>query len=616
MRRLRLLPACVFLAMLSGLTDIQPDAASATESLTAKDASALDGTSPDQYVSAHQLQMEQYASQPDGIYTHVVHPRRSRALTHTVYGWYPWWMGSAYQNLEWDLISHLSFFSMEADSTGAITNDHSWPQNWSGLITTAQNAGVPITLTCTLFSSSAINTLIGNSGYRSNLITNLINECIAGGAIGVNIDFEGSSLNAANLVIFMTELRTALNAAIPGAHLSMATPAVDWSGCFDYDALAAQCDTLIAMCYDYHWSAGGPGPVSPLTAGSVWSQWCVTWTINDYITYLTPRSKLSVGVPYYGYDWVITGDPSQYPAADGAGDADARLYNYIRSSHGGYTKRWDTHSQTPWYYYTSGSDPRQVWYDDEVSLGLKYDTVLDEALQGIGIWALGYDNGYSELWDVIESHFSVAVTPTATPTPTHTPTPTWTPTATPFTLIVDNSDPGCTTTGSHWIVGTYGEIYGPDKLYSSTGTGDGAATYTAPIPAGYYSVTAWVNNAGYATAAEYRVTHAGGTDTLYRSQYNAGGQWCIDLGTYLFDGTGTVAVSDDASTGIVVADAIRWEYAGSADPTPTPTPTSGQPVPAGGPAGIALILLVFGGLLLRPKQRHFQPFHLTQHIDK
>ncbi|HPQ42360.1 MAG TPA: glycosyl hydrolase family 18 protein, partial [bacterium] len=381
--------------------------------------------------SIHQKQLEQYADFPVGNYTHSIQPKRSRALTHTVYGWYPYWMGDAYLNLDWDLISHISFFSMEANSSGQITNDHYWPQNWSGLIATAQNAGITLTLTCTLFSSSAINTLIGNATYRSNLITNLIAECQAGNAQGVNIDFEGSGLNAANLVTFMTELRTAFDAAIPGAHISMASPAVDWTGCFDYDALAAQCDTLIPMCYDYHWSAGSPGPVSPLTAGTVWSQWCVEWTVNDYMAYGAPADKISIGVPYYGYDWVVAGDPSTYPVPDGAGDADPRLYKYIRNSHGGYTKYWDSHSQTPWYYYWSGSTPRQVWFDDAVSLGLKYDLVLDENLLGIGIWALGYDDGYTELWDAIETHFTIAITPTPAPTntpaPTHTPVPTNTP---------------------------------------------------------------------------------------------------------------------------------------------------------------------------------------------
>ncbi|MBN1296944.1 hypothetical protein JXA80_09195 [bacterium] len=532
----------------------------------------------DEPLSIHRLQLEQYADFPVENHTRTVQPARSRTLTHTVYGWYPYWMGSAYLNLDWDLISHLSFFSIEADAMGQITNDHSWPQNWSGLITTAQNAGVTLTLTCTLFGSSAINTLIGSSTYRSTLIANLIAECQAGGAQGVNIDFEGSNLNALNLVTFMTELRTAFDAAIPDAHISMATPAVDWTGCFDYDMLAAQCDTLIPMCYDYHWSGGSPGPVSPLTAGTIWSQWCIEWTVADYRTYGAPDTKITIGVPYYGFDWRVDGDPSTYPVPDGTGDAEARVYKTIRNSHGGYTKHWDIHSQTPWYYYWSGSDPQQVWYDDEVSLGLKYDFVLDENLPGIGIWALGYDDGYMELWDAIAAHFSVAVTPTPTPTtppvPTNTPAPTDTPVPTltstptaeptPWAVIVDNQDPGCSTTGGHWVVGTYGAVYGPDKVYSSTGTGMGAATFATVVPSGAYHITAWVNDAGYASAAQYMITHAGGTDIVVRSQANQGGAWCIDLGVFTCNGDVSVAVSDDASTGIVVADAVRWELTGNA----------------------------------------------------
>jgi len=460
--------------------------------------------------SIHQRQLEQFANVPVGHYTQIARPERTRLLTHTVYGWYPYWMGDTYLNLDWDLISHISFFSMEATATGQITNDHSWPQNWSGLIATAQNAGVTITLTCTLFNSGDINTLIGSGTYRTNLITHLIAECQAGGAQGVNIDFEGSNLNAGNLVTFMTELRAAFDAAIPGAHISMASPAVDWTGSFDYDALAAQCDTLIPMCYDYHWSGGSPGPVSPLTAGTVWSQWCVEWTVNDYMAYGAPAGKISIGVPYYGYDWVVDGDPSTYPVPDGVGDADPRIYSYIQNSHGGYTKYWDSHSQTPWYYYWSGGSPRQVWYDDAVSLGLKYGMVLDESLNGIGIWALGYDDGYTDLWDVIETHFTASVTPTPTPTytaaPTHTPAPTYTPVPTdtpiisptptatpeptPVMAIVDNQDPGCSTTGGHWVTGTYGATYGPDKLYSSEGTGSGAATFETALPMGEYRITA------------------------------------------------------------------------------------------------------------------------------
>ncbi|MBN2056929.1 N-acetylmuramoyl-L-alanine amidase, partial [bacterium] len=75
-----------------------------------------------------------------------------------------------------------------------------------------------------------------------------------------------------------------------------------------------------------------------------------------------------------------------------------------------------------------------------------------------------------------------------TPVPP-TNTPTATPTSSAGDVIVDNSDAGCTFTGSAWLTGTWGDIYGADKRYSETGTGSGSATWTASLPsAGTYEV--------------------------------------------------------------------------------------------------------------------------------
>ena len=49
---------------------------------------------------------------------------------------------------------------------------------------------------------------------------------------------------------------------------------------------------------------------------------------------------------------------------------------------------------------------KEVWYDDDFTLGKKFDYAISKDLRGIGVWALGYDNGYSELWDVIDDRFA------------------------------------------------------------------------------------------------------------------------------------------------------------------------------------------------------------------
>ncbi|MBN2053842.1 hypothetical protein JW905_02895 [bacterium] len=420
--------------------------------------------------SVHQDHLREFGNgSPGGFCHHVVTGGMPSRTARLVYGWYPYWQGSSYERFRWSCLSHVSFFGLDMDATGAITNYHGWPGSWTGLIDSAAAHNVKMTVTVMLFDSSDINDLINSQANRNRAVNGLVDAMMAGGAQGINIDFEGSNLHPQNLVLFTQELKTAMDAVMPGSHLSMATPSVDWTGCWDYDQLAAACDALIPMCYGYHWGGGPPGPVSPLTAGGIWSHWCVTETIADYLDpdHGIPPSRLAPGFPYYGIDWEVTGDPAQVPASGYTGNSGSHSYTYIRYNHDSYRKYWDTHSQGPWYHYSD----QQVWYDDENSLALKYNLVLDLDLAGIGIWALGYDDGWQELWDLLETYFvNPDVTPTSVPTRIPTTTPALSPTphgtasyelrlsqdmfqaGDPFRLEREAFNPGPTRVVQEWLV--------------------------------------------------------------------------------------------------------------------------------------------------------------------
>jgi hypothetical protein len=49
----------------------------------------------------------------------------------------------------------------------------------------------------------------------------------------------------------------------------------------------------------------------------------------------------------------------------------------------------------------SGAIVHQLWYEDEMSVALKYRLVREKKVQGVMIWALGYDRGRAELWNAI-----------------------------------------------------------------------------------------------------------------------------------------------------------------------------------------------------------------------
>ena len=325
-----------------------------------------------------------------------------------VFGYHPYWQGTKWQSYNYDLLTTIAYFSAETNSTGDLTNLHGWPA--TDLINKAHANGVEVVLTVTLFDKSDIETLLSHNSYRDRLIKNLLYEVVRAGADGVNIDFESfPATQKSNLVSFVKDLRTALRDSIPKAQVTLATPAVDWSNAWDFNALANESDGLFIMGYDYHWKGSTTtGPVAPLSGGS----YNITNTINTYLSVTNNNyDKLILGNPYYGYEWPSS---SGDKGANTTGNGTAAIFSVAESKALSYGKLLDSVSQTPWYKY---QNPTwfQTWYDDSLSLSKKYDFAISKKLGGVGIWALGYDDGYDELWNALSEKMGAKSAP-STPT--------------------------------------------------------------------------------------------------------------------------------------------------------------------------------------------------------
>lgn len=373
----------------------------------------------DPHVSIHRFELQQWKAAeargwipPEDRSTGRLVPRLPRLASpvREVHGYHPYWLGASYLTYDWSLLTSVAFFALELNGQGSIANAHGWP--WTGLVTTAHENGVRVLVTAVLHSSSELDALLGSALNRQAAITSLVTAVTSGAADGVDVDFEGvPGSRKQALVVFLGDLHAALLAAVPGAYLSIATPAIDWSNAFDYDALAARCDHLMVMAYDYHWSGSATtGPVAPLAC---WGTYNVGWTIADYITWGTPRDKILLGVPYYGYRW---------PSASGSAGAqttatgDAFAYSTIVQEAEAHGRLWDAASSTPWYREQLTAW-RQGWYEDSASLAAKYARVRSEELAGVGIWALGYDGTRPELWAALRDAFGPRTSSTGDRTP-------------------------------------------------------------------------------------------------------------------------------------------------------------------------------------------------------
>ncbi len=351
--------------------------------------------------SVHQLEWERYRllkTAPSFVKPSIPLRTREPVLSREVFGYYPYWVGG-YTDLRWDLLSTVAYFSADVSADGTLGDLHGWPP--VDLISTAHVHGVRVVLVATCFSSSSISTLLSSPAYRTALVNNLLGQVESAGADGVNIDFEGvSGSQKQNLSVFFWELADSFHTRIPGSHVTMATPAVDWQNAFDYSELALAGEGLMVMGYDYHWSGSGTtGPVAPLEG---WGTYNVTWTVEDYLYWTGyQRDKIILGVPYYGYEWPCAG-PEPGSVTTGTGIAKTfRVAEPLAQSVG---KLWDTASSTPWYRFEV-SPWRQGWYDDWQSAEAKYDLVNAEDLAGSGIWALRYDSDRVEMWNALERYY-------------------------------------------------------------------------------------------------------------------------------------------------------------------------------------------------------------------
>ena len=323
-------------------------------------------------------------------------------LNKMVFGWFPYWQGSTYLNFEWDKLSDLSYFAYDVDaSTGNATSTHNW--STAAVVDTALAHGVRVNLCATLFSDHS--TFFGSSSAQQTLIDNLITLVQNRNANGVNIDFEGvPSSQSTNLSNFMTNLCNQMHSQIPGSQVSLCLYAVDWGNVFDFSVLDQYVDYYTIMGYDYYYGGSSTaGPTSQLYTMASFD-YNLSNTITSYINRGASRSKLILGLPYYGFRWQT--QSSSVPSSTTSSGSAVTITTVKNNSSGNYNNpAIEPNSLSKYYVYNDGNW-NQCWVDDEETMKYKYQLVLQQDIAGIGIWALGYDDGYTEMWDLLEQYFT------------------------------------------------------------------------------------------------------------------------------------------------------------------------------------------------------------------
>lgn len=328
-------------------------------------------------------------------------------LKKKVYGWHPYWSGTVYTAYDWSMISDFCYFDYSVSPTTGQNTNTSFAWSSSAAVTAAKANGKKIHFCVTLFASHA--TFWATPAAQTTLINNIVSLLNSRGGNGVNVDFEGmGSSDKIPFKNFMMNLKSALVAANPNYELSVALYAVDWSGSFDIPNLNSVVNDFIIMGYDYYYSGSTTaGPESPLYNFQTSYNYTVAKSITYYLKQGVTPSKLLLGLPYYGREWSTAA--ALAPAATTGSFTSTRTYAYVKGNPATYTsaaKKWEPNCFNPYYSFMVSGQQRQCWIDDVYSMGRKFDLVKQRGIGGIGIWALGYDNGYNDYWQLIKDKFS------------------------------------------------------------------------------------------------------------------------------------------------------------------------------------------------------------------
>ncbi len=328
-------------------------------------------------------------------------------LNKKVFGWHPYWNGTTYTNYQWSLLSDLCYFDYSVSSSTGNNTNGSFAWNTASVVTVAQANGTKVHICATMFSGHS--TFWASVTAQNTFINNIISLLNTRQGNGVNIDFEGmGASDKVPFTNFITNLNTALNTANPNYQLSVCVYAVDWSGVFDIPNLNNQVNFYTLMGYDYYYGGSAQaGPTAPLYNFQPGYNYTLPKSISVYLKQGMPQNKLVLGLPYYGREWEVVGNT--VPANTTGLFNASRTLAYINNTPVTYTnanKYWEGNCYSPYYKYISAGNNRQCFIDDVYSLGRKYDMVNQRGLAGIGIWAIGYDDGMSAYWTLIQNKFS------------------------------------------------------------------------------------------------------------------------------------------------------------------------------------------------------------------
>ena len=325
---------------------------------------------------------------------------------------------SSYLFTNKDLMKEVMPFWFSLKSPTVIRDDYvsgnpSWPM--ADTVCLMRRAGLQIIPTMTDGTAKLVlSQYLSNAATRTTIVSTIVDLVVKNNFDGIDLDYEGFafvdgntswSKTAPRWVALVKELSVALHAK--NKLLSVSTPYLydpkeKQKGYFVYAwaDIASSIDRLRIMTYDY--SVAKPGPMGPLS----WTEKTIQYAIS-----IMSASKVYVGLPGYGRDWITSVNgkcpTSAPPGLIGGAKAATFKMNYAaaKAAIDGAIPTYNEQFGEATYNYTqtynglsaTGASTvctvnRTVWYQNARSFAARMALVGKYRLGGAAMWTLGMED--------------------------------------------------------------------------------------------------------------------------------------------------------------------------------------------------------------------------------
>lgn len=229
------------------------------------------------------------------------------------------------------------------------------------------------------FSTERAAALFRDPALQDRVLSGLLAVMEEKGYRGLDMDFEYiEEEDAPAYFAFLEKARDRLHARDRFLHVDLAPktcaaqPGLLYAA-HDYAAVGAIADLVLLMTYEWGYAYGPPMAVAPLPN--------VERVLRYALTEMPP-SKIRMGIPNYGYDWVLPYEPGTRAVTLGNREA------VSLAARTGAEIVLDEAARSPRFSYVTGGVRHQVWFEDARSVAAKLELALSLGISGAAWWSL------------------------------------------------------------------------------------------------------------------------------------------------------------------------------------------------------------------------------------